>query len=591
MIAKTFTYFAQRRGNDAEPGAFWAVLVVAFCAWLMVANLGRARLFEPDEGRNAEIAREIVLLDDWVTPHYDFLPRLDKPIFFFDLVALSYRLFGISEWSARLPAVLEALGCLLVTYRLSRAMHGRAAALWSVLILVSSIEFFALSQIVIMDMLLAFFLTLGMACFFWGERKTEEGAGQPQFLCMYLAFAAATLVKGPIGILLPAMIIALYIVAGRRWELLQRLKLPGGVLVFLLVTAPWYAIAEIRNPGFLQHFLLQENLTRFASTQFHRSQPWYFYFVALPVGFFPWSAFLPMAVTDWCRRQAGRERPLLFLWIVTPLLFLSLSSSKMAHYTLPIFPPLAVVVGATIAAAFRDARERIQRIAAIPAAFFSLVGVAVLLALLVPAILPGSVQAYAVAARRQVAVAPIVAVIVAWSSALAIARNRLWRTSVGVYCTTLAAFALLILASPALTVPVSEHRSSRLLAQRAAPHIRPSDQLVLYSGYPSGLPFYLKLERPMWVVWSADKRQVLGSDYIARERPEPASGYAQVLFSREEFADIWKNSEQRLLVFVSEGSLGKLKDLTGTEPIELFQMDETFLVANRSAAHSADSDD
>ena len=156
--------------NVTNPASYWAIGLIIFCLCVLFSHLGTAVLFEPDEGRNAEIAREILLLKDWVTPHYDFIPRLDKPISYFWLVALSFRLFGLSEWSARLPSALAAFACLSVTYALARAMFGRWAALWSVLVLLTSIEFFALSRIVILDMLLTFFFSLALCAFFLGQR-------------------------------------------------------------------------------------------------------------------------------------------------------------------------------------------------------------------------------------------------------------------------------------------------------------------------------------------------------------------------------------------------------------------------------------
>ena len=210
-------------------------------------------LFEPDEGRNAEIAREILLLKDWVTPHYDFIPRLDKPISYFWLVALSFRLFGLSEWSARLPSALAALACLSVTYALARAMFGRWAALWSVLVLLTSIEFFAFSRIVILDMLLTFFFTLALCTFFWGQREVLAEKRRLYFSVMYVALGAATLVKGPIGFLLPAAVIFFYRFLTKRWALLRRLNLPLGLALFMLTAVPGSVTAESRNPGYLRH--------------------------------------------------------------------------------------------------------------------------------------------------------------------------------------------------------------------------------------------------------------------------------------------------------------------------------------------------
>ena len=582
---KSPVYSEAGRPGAAESTALRAGILFFVCAALLVANLGRAGLFEPDEGRNAEIAREILLLKDWVTPHYDFLPRLDKPILFFDLVALSFQLFGISEWAARLPAALAALACVAVTHRLSRTLHGRAAALWSALILVTSIEFFALSQIVILDMLLALLLTLGLSCFFWGERVAERGGGRSYFLLMYIAFGAAVLTKGPIGLVLPAMVIFSYIIATRRWALLRQMELPLGVPLFFLTAAPWYILAEARNPGYLRHFLLQENFVRFVTTRFHRTQPWYFYLLALPAGFFPWTVLLPGAIVDWCRRPAGRERVFLIVWALAPLLFLSFSFSKMAHYILPIFPPLAILVGATIVRGFRESRLGIMRATILPGGAFLLLGAAMILALTWPGILPRSVQMHAVAGLRHISAPAIAGLLVALCLALAMWRSRLWRSPTGIYLTTAAAFALVLLLAPAVTAPIADHRSSRLLARAAVPHIGPSDRLVLYGGYPSSLPFYLKLQRPIWVVWAEDKRQILGSDYVALERPDPAPGYGQVLYHAEEFAELWKNSDERLLAFVSSRSERRFSQVTGAPLTVLLRAESGVLVANRPPRH------
>ena len=156
------------RGLSSEPSQYWTVGLLLFGISILLLNLGGAALFEPDEGRNAEIAREILLLKDWVTPHYDFIPRLDKPMLFFGLVALSYKLFGISEWAARLPSALAALACLCITYRFASSLFGRRAGLWSALILLSSMEFFAMSRAVLMDMTLTCFVSLALWSFCLG---------------------------------------------------------------------------------------------------------------------------------------------------------------------------------------------------------------------------------------------------------------------------------------------------------------------------------------------------------------------------------------------------------------------------------------
>jgi 4-amino-4-deoxy-L-arabinose transferase-like glycosyltransferase len=115
--------------------------LAALCCWVIFQNLGTAHLFEPDEGRNAERGRELLLLNDWVIPHENFVPALNKPIFLYWLIAIAYKLFGVSEWSARLPSALAALGCLFLIYGFVRERWGACEAAWSALILLK-IQFF-----------------------------------------------------------------------------------------------------------------------------------------------------------------------------------------------------------------------------------------------------------------------------------------------------------------------------------------------------------------------------------------------------------------------------------------------------------------
>lgn len=575
-----------------ELHVFWGVALLLLCVWALFWNIGQPALIEPDEGRNAEIAREILLLKDWVTPHYNFLPRLDKPILFFDLIALFYSLFGISEWSARLPSALAALGCLLLTYRFSLALFGRTAALWSSLILLTSVEFFALSQIVILDMLLAFMLTLGYSCFFLGQIAIDNGKSRTQFLCMYLAFGIATLIKGPIGFILPAGVIGFYILATRHWMLLRRLELSLGSLLFLVTVSSWYLLAEFQNPGYLRHFLLEENFARFLTDRFHRTQPSYFYLLALPAGFFPWSVLLPNAVVSLWKPSLKREQLYLISWIVVPLLFFSLSSSKMAHYILPIFPPLSIILGSMVAESFRNDRTKPISTAAFPAIAFLLLTLILITAMVWPEVVSAAagIQFQFVPALAPVSLGTACGVVLLSILMLVIEQTRLQSVPSGVYFATMAAFTLFILFSPVVMMAMSEHRSSRSLAAEAAPYIAAGDRLVLYGGYPSSLPFYLKIQQPISIVGSAGKHRVLGSDYIASRRPPPAAGYSNVLYTDDEFRVLWKNSNSCMLAFVNWGAFSRFKQLVASPFFVLLSSGDTVLIANnKSTGHEFDN--
>jgi 4-amino-4-deoxy-L-arabinose transferase-like glycosyltransferase len=334
--------------RPAFPERYWSWFLPAFCCLLIFQNLGAAHLFEPDEGRNAERARELLLLNNWAIPHENFLPALDKTIFLYWLIAIAYKCFGVSEWSARLPSALAALGCLFLVYRFARDRWGAWEARWSVLILLTNIEFFLYSRIVIFDMTLSFFTTLALIEFYRALETDDRGSRYRHVILMSVAMGLATLIKGPIGAALPGMVIFFHLLFLRRWSFLSLRVLLTAAIVFCAVVGPWAWWTESRHAGYLRYFMWEENFLRFLTPHFQRTQPWYYYILVLACGFFPWSLFLPFALKDrWKKSPAGNDL-FLFLWIAVPLLFFSASKSKLPHYILPIFPALAILTAQSI---------------------------------------------------------------------------------------------------------------------------------------------------------------------------------------------------------------------------------------------------
>ena len=204
---------------------------IRFCAIILFSHLGGAALFEPDEGRNAEKGREILVTNDWMTPHEDFLPVLDKPIAFYWVVALSLKLFGVSEWPARLPSAIAAAGCLLLVYSFARHRWGVWEALWSSLVLATSFEFFVFARLVIFDMALTFFITLALFSFAQLPRRAPGNSRWGYSFMMYAAMAIGTLIKGPIALVIPALVIFFYFLVTRQWFLLREMHLVAGVII------------------------------------------------------------------------------------------------------------------------------------------------------------------------------------------------------------------------------------------------------------------------------------------------------------------------------------------------------------------------
>ena len=324
---------------------------------MLFYRLGGPALFEPDEGRNAEKAREILLLNDWITPHENFHPVLDKPIFFYWLIALSYKLFGVSEWAARLPSSLAAFGCILVVYFFARRWWGEWEARWSVLTLVTSAGFFIFSRIVIFDMTLTACITLALWAFYQAVHEPESTAGWGICAILYSALGAATLTKGLVGLVVPGMIFFFYLLLSKSWRVLGRIRLLPGAVLFLLIVTPWYVLAEMHNPGYLRYYLWEEHFGRFATTEFDRFSPWYFYLYVVPLGLLPWTFLLPAMVQNFWRRKLDDRTLWLILWAVLPILFFSFSKSKLPHYILPSFPALAILIGVALPRALSESED------------------------------------------------------------------------------------------------------------------------------------------------------------------------------------------------------------------------------------------
>ena len=330
----------------------WApAILVLGAAALYLARLGQVGLFDPSEGTYAEIPREMLVLHDWITPHFNFIRYFEKPPLLYWLNALSLGLFGPSEFSARLATALAAVAGIGAVYGIGRDLWGRQAGLASGAILATSFGYFVFGRIMLPDML----LTALLSAAFWGfSRGLLADADKPAaVLGGWVAMAGAVMAKGLIGVVFPALSIGAYFLLTRDWRLFRRLQLVRGGALFVLITVPWHALVAARNPGFLWFYFVNEHLRRFLGGR----QPMDFqtlpvttYLIMTAVWFCPWSVFLPSALHRFRPniRPATREERgylLVVLWAGSVIGFFCLSSSRLEYYALPALPALALCVG------------------------------------------------------------------------------------------------------------------------------------------------------------------------------------------------------------------------------------------------------
>ncbi len=546
-------------------------------------QLGAAALFEPDEGRNAEKAREILVLGDWITPHENFHPVLDKPIFFYWLIAIAYKVFGVSEWTARVPSALAALGCLALVYHFALSRWGRWPALWSGLMLLTSVEFFLLARIVIFDMTLSFFLTLSLSAFYEAAHAENAKRRRSRCLLLYLALAVATLIKGLVGIVVPGMVIFCYLLLTHQWALLRRIQLVSGALLFLMIVLPWYFLAEKENPGYLGYFFWAEHFSRFVTDEFDRGEPWYYFIGVGLIGFLPWTLLLPLVGKfAWTRTRSKKfDDALVFLllWAVLPLVFFSLSKSKLPHYILPIFPPLAMLSALALIHRYEQGSSRLRSALSLTWNIQVFVALFYLSGWFFPAVLPQQIRpAVAVMGQYIWIYAVVSGVSLAYFSRRnragpPVGQQRLFFVQASSLC-----FFLVLVAK--LMVLVSPDRSAKPVAEAIPRPLASAAQVAMYDTYLAGLSFYLRSERPVWLITHAGKkRTILGNYYAIGRRADPLTPWGKAILDFDEFKEIWKTTERPLRVIVKEKNLPRLTKQVGESPSRLAAIDEYLVVS------------
>ncbi len=309
--------------------------------------LGKFPLMEPDEGRYSEIPREMLERGDFVTPLLNYVKYFEKPPLHYWLNVISMRVFGENEFATRLPGALCGLLTVLFTYHVGRKLFGRREGLMAALILGSSTGFLLQGRINLTDMTLTFCMSASIGCFLLASRPDERRKGLYYYL-FYLFAALAVLAKGLIGLVLPGGVIFLYMLVCRRWSLMREMRLLTGIPLFLAVSAPWFVLVSQRNPEFFQFFFIREHFQRFLTKVHGRYQSIWFFIPILLLTMLPWSFFVPQALIQaWRERKekGGDVLVYLILWAGFIFLFFSKSNSKLIPYILPVFAPLALLVG------------------------------------------------------------------------------------------------------------------------------------------------------------------------------------------------------------------------------------------------------
>lgn len=339
---------------DAGAARDLAIVLALGLATLATALLGRD-VWGPDETRYVEVAREMLARGDFLVPHLNGRIYVEKPPLFFWLAAALWGLFGPE--AGRVVAAACALGALALTYVLGRRLHAREVALWAALILLTTVLFTAISECGILDTLLLVAILGSVACGLAAMEGEARGRWRRAWwLGAYAAAAAGVLTKGPLGLVIPGLVLLAHGLVQRRrvraggwWHL-------AGSLLMLALIAAWLVPAIVRGGGeYARQIVFQKTAERFGSSAIH-DEPIYYYLAWFPIHFWPWSLLLPLALAAALRgaRQQGERRELLpALWFLGLFVFFSLISGKRERYLLPAVPAAALACARYLCAAAR----------------------------------------------------------------------------------------------------------------------------------------------------------------------------------------------------------------------------------------------
>jgi len=459
------------------------ILLVALSSGLFLFGLSKMALTDPDEPFYAETAKEMLERGEWLTPRIFGEPQFEKPPFYYWLVILSFKTFGINEFAARFPsAVFGVLGVIGV-YLLGSLLFSEKTALYSSLIAATAIEYIILARASVTDMVLCVLILYTFLFYLHAYLHQDK---KIFYLFASFSLGLAVLTKGPVGIILPVFIVGLYLLIQRDLKAVLRFPIISGTIVFLVIAVPWYYLMyKVHGSAFTGHFFGFQNITRFLEPEHRIGDVAYYYIPIVLGGFFPWSIFLPYGVYQIIKKDRGEFKKHLFLviWILVFFIFFSFSRTKLPTYVFPLFPALAIFIGRSWELALEKKSFNIgEKLSTILYSISLPIGLAVFYTICLD-----KYQVMATAVLKTgiiLSICAIVSLICLFTSR----KRYLFRSIVFtmVVC-------VVILAS-ILSYPLGLYESSKYIAEELEKRMKPGERIGAETDYQRGVAFYLKRE-------------------------------------------------------------------------------------------------
>jgi 4-amino-4-deoxy-L-arabinose transferase-like glycosyltransferase len=528
--------------------------VLALALVLFFFHLGTYGLWEPDEARYAEIAREMLASHSFIVPHLNYVPYIEKPPLLYWLTSGSIALFGVNEFAARFVNAAAALTAVVATYLFALLSFDDRRALLSGAVLSTSVLYAVMAQVLTTDMLLTAATSIAMFAFFLQWRE-----GGRWWVVCYLAMGAGVLTKGPVGAVLPLITAAIFLWNERQWRgAIRRFHLLAGLMITGAVSLPWFMAITIQEPGFFNFYFVGEHLRRFLEPRYSHGEPIYYYVPVLVGGFLPWTLAIPLI--PWRSLEREPARRFCLIAASTVLILFSVASAKLVPYILPAFPFVAVAAADGLMAFAKsdgtcsiNTSVRIRATTAPHADSRRLIVMTSVLMLAGLAVLavaydagrfkspyPGMVQPVLYVSGATIVVCAFASSAAFW--------NRRFEAGLALLIGTAAATMVIISYGRIMIEPT---RSYATLARSIA-RLAPGARLVCYPRYIESLPFYCRRR----VILVGAKTELT---YGAAHAPDAARFF---FTERDDLLRLWKEPEESVFV-IDRGAMGQIQGQLG----------------------------
>ncbi len=503
----------EKIGKSAPRQGILIFILVFFSLVVLFFNLGKRSFWEPDEGRYAEISREMVESGDWLTPRLNYIKHFDKPPIAYWLIGSSFALLGEKEFAGHLPLVILGLGGILATFFLGQQLFGRRVGLLSAIILISSLGYPTISRILSTDIIFTFFCLL---CYLFFVQKN--------YLLFYLFMGLGFMTKGPVVLIITLIPISIFLLWEKQFHVFKQMHWGKGLLLFLLVALPWFIYEITINKGLLFDWTYAQTLNRIVRPG---KEPFYFFIPTLIGFFFPWIFFLGPALKRYLSfKRAAPDKEsvktlLLFFWFILPFIFFSCIGKKLVPYILPLLPALAIITARIWDELMDNPKILSTKFFAIfYYAFLSSLGI-LSIAMVVFLFLGFDNKLGVEAARPN-----IIAMCIISAGAIVVSLSSFKLKKVGRLFWTIAIISSLFFLTTIdllAKIETTTGKSIKSLALKIKEDLRPEDKVVNYRCFLKGLPFYLSrrtvvVERQRHVAYEESPRQ--WQDYLLKDKKD-----------------------------------------------------------------------